>query len=224
MKLSIIIPVFNEEKTVKELIERVISVKIPGVEKEIIVVDDGSNDEGYKSVKGKSVILIRHKINLGKGAAMKTGADFAFGKGAEAVIFMDSDGQHNASDLPLFLNELKKSKHVIVFGTRNLKGKSPAVRFVGNRIASFIIKLLFGIFVTDSLCGFRAMTAKAYSQIRWESPGYGVESEIVAKVSRSGLSYIEVPVRTIYLDNNKGVSLLDALGIFTEIIKWKLVN
>jgi glycosyltransferase involved in cell wall biosynthesis len=187
----------------------------------IIVVDDGSNDNSVQKLKKPKIQLLEHKINLGKGSAMKTGADWAFSHGADAIIFMDSDGQHNADDLPKFVEALESKKYDVVFGTRNSSYGVPLIRFLGNKFASILMNVMFKIFVTDVLCGFRGLTKNAYEKLRWNSTGYGVETEIVARVGKANLSHCEVPVGTIYHEKLKGVTILDAFGILGQVITWK---
>lgn len=219
MKIFLVIPLYNEEKHIVDVIKGVAKYDLP-----IVVVDDGSMDSSklkVQSSKLRDVIFLSHKVNLGKGAAMKTGAEYAFSKGADAVIFMDSDGQHAASDLPKFVKALNE-KCDLVFGSRNLKLDIPFVRYIGNKVASVFVNLLFGIYVSDLVCGFRALTKNGYKKIEWESTGYGVETEMVVRSAKSGLKYCEIPVETIYHDRVKGVTLLDAFGIFFSVIKWRL--
>lgn len=155
---------------------------------------------------------------------MKTGAEAAFELGAEAVIFMDSDGQHKASDLPEFVKTLKKGKFDIVFGSRDLGEGVPFVRLLGNKFAARLISLLFGIYVSDPICGFRALTKKAYKQIIWESAGYAVETEMVIKTGKYGLKHCEVQVETVYLDSVKGVTVMDALNILFDVFRWRAMR
>lgn len=219
MKIFLVIPLYNEEKHIVDVIKGVAKYDLP-----IVVVDDGSMDSSklkVQSSKLRGVIFLSHKVNLGKGAAMKTGAEYAFSKGAEAVIFMDSDGQHAASDLPKFVKALNE-KCDLVFGSRNLNLDIPFVRYIGNKVASVFVNLLFGIYVSDLVCGFRALTKNGYKKIEWESTGYGVETEMVVRSAKSGLKSCEIPVETIYHDRVKGVTLLDAFGIFFSVIKWRL--
>jgi glycosyltransferase involved in cell wall biosynthesis len=152
---------------------------------------------------------------------MKTGADFAFGGGADAVIFMDSDNQHRSEDLPGFIKAFESGKWDAVFGSRNYSYGVPLVRFLGNKFASVVLVALFGIYVSDVLCGFKGLTKKAYQKVRWESTGYGVETEMIVRVGKTKLKFCEVPVQSIYHDKNKGVTILDAVGIMGEIIKWR---
>lgn len=220
MKIFIVVPLFNEEKHILKVLEDISFYKLP-----VVVVDDGSTDRSrikIKDLRFKNIKLLEHKINLGKGAAMKTGADWAFANGAEAVIFVDSDGQHDMADLPKFLEALSSKKFDIVFGSRNYGYGVPLVRYLGNKFASVVMAAFFKIYISDVVCGFRGMTKEAYNKLRWETSGYGVESEIVARMGKSKLKYCEVPVKTIYLNKVKGVTLLDAFGIFGEIIRWKL--
>ena len=219
MKISIVVPFYNEEKHISEVLQGLTKFKLP-----IVLVDDGSSDnyEGkIKNLSAKGVTLLKHKINIGKGAAMKTGADFAFGDGADAVIFIDGDNQHNPEDIVKFVDALKSANIDAVFGTRNYNYSVPLVRYLGNKFASLVLAMLFNIYVSDVLCGFKAFTKKGYEKIRWDSTGYGVETEMIARVGKTKIKFLEVPIKAIYHDKNKGVTILDAVGIMAEIIKWR---
>lgn len=216
MKIFIVIPAFNEARRIRGVIEDLKKANM-----QIIVVDDGSKDETLKITRNYKVIGFRHKINLGKGAALKTGCEAAFLMGADAVILMDSDGQHKASDLPKFVEKIN-SGYDVVFGSRNLNMGVPLVRFFGNKIASVVINLLFGIYISDLICGFRAFNKKAYEKIKWQSSGYDVETEMVVLVSKHNLKYCEVGIETVYYDKFKGVTILDAISILFNVLKWRL--
>lgn len=222
MKIYIVIPTFNEERHIKNVLKDVAKHKLP-----IIVVNDGSVDKTSQvlsklKVKSEKLMVLTHRVNLGKGAAMKTGAEAAFSRGADAVIFMDSDGQHKASDLPKFIKALESGKYGIIFGSRVLTHGVPLVRFLGNKFASILISVLFGIYVSDLICGYRAITRNSYEKIKWESSGYAVETEMAIKTAKYGIKYCEVPVETVYLDNVKGVTILDAINILTNVIAWRI--
>lgn len=220
-KISIVVSAFNEEKNLNNVL-----VKLQKLPYTVIVVDDGSSDKTYLvasklKVKSEKLIVIRHKINLGKGAAMKTGAEFAFINGVEAVVFMDADGQHNESNLPKFVKALERG-YEIVFGSRNMTYGVPLVRFLGNKFGSILVNLLFGIYVSDIGCGFRSITKDAFKKIKWDSSGYAVETEMVVRTAKTKLKYCEVPVETLYFDKYKGMTVIDALGIFLEVIRLKI--
>jgi len=222
MKIYIVVPVYNEDERVVDVIDGISKIKFP-----IIIVDDGSSDNSKSKIlklKSKNLTFLEHKINLGKGAALKTGCDYAFSHGADAVIMMDSDGQHIASDLDQFVEKLESDEYDLVLGSRNLSMGVPLDRYMGNKIASVVVAFLYGIYVSDLICGFRAITKKAYNKIRWDSQGYGVEVETVIKIKKFNLKYCEVPVQTVYYDNFKGVSILDAFGILGNLILWKFKN
>lgn len=217
-KVAVVLPAFNEAKRIKETLVALKKFNLP-----VIVVDDGSTDDTY-SVSRMYCQVLRHKINLGKGAALKTGCEAAFLLGATAVIIMDSDGQHKAADIPKFIDALSSGKTDIIFGSRNLGMGVPFVRFTGNKAASVLVSLLFGIYVSDLICGFRAFTKKAYQKIVWQSLGYGVETEMVIKTGLANLRRLEIPVETLYYDKFKGVTILDALGILLSVLKWRLTK
>jgi glycosyltransferase involved in cell wall biosynthesis len=220
MKIFVIIPLHNEKRHIRGVLKGLSGYNLP-----VVVVDDGSIDNSGLEVKRldfKNVTLLTHKINLGKGSSMKTGAEYAWNSRADAVVFMDADGQHNTKDLQRFIEALESRKYEVIFGSRNLSMGVPLVRYLGNKIASIIVSLLFGSYVSDAICGFRAITKKAYQKIEWESNGYGVEIEMIARVGKYKMKFTEVPVETIYLDGVKGVTLLDAFGILGEVVKWRL--
>jgi len=222
MDIFIVIPTFNEERHIKNVLKDVVKRKLP-----IIVVNDGSTDATAEilspfTIHHSPFTILTHRVNLGKGAAMKTGAEAAFAFGADGVIFMDSDGQHKVSDLPKFVEALKK--YDVVLGSRTLSHGVPLVRFLGNKFASMLIASLFGIYVSDLVCGYRAITKDAYEKVAWESSGYAVETEMVIKTAKYGLKYCEVPVETVYLDNVKGVTILDAFNILLDVFRWRLTK
>lgn len=220
MKIFIVIPIHNEEKHIVTLLKGLNKYKLP-----VVVVDDGSTDSTKILIlksRIRNLVYLEHKINLGKGAAMKTGADFAFAKSADAIIFMDSDGQHAPEDVERFIKAIKSGKSDIIFGSRNLSYGVPLVRYLGNKFASIILRAFFGVYISDSLCGFRAVTKKGYEKLRWDSAGYGVEVEMVARTGKKKVRFSEVPVETIYHDREKGVTILDAFGIMVSVLKWRL--
>lgn len=218
MNITIVISAHNEEKYISGLLSKLEQYSMP-----TIVVNDGSKDKTSQIVKRyKKVSLISHKINLGKGAAMKTGAQAAFKLGADAVIFLDADGQHSTTDLPKFVLKLEENKYDIVFGIRKLNNKSPMVRSWGNKFGAVVVNILFGIKIDDILCGFRGLTKKGYELINWKSVGYEVETEMVVKTAINRLNYCTVPVKTIYHDKVKGVTIIDGFVLFLNVFRWKI--
>ena len=216
MKILIVVPAFNEEKRIGAILS-----DLKKARQKIIVVDDGSKDRTAQIAKRYTPYVFRHRVNLGKGAALKTGAEFAFKNEADAVVFMDSDGQHKVKDLPEFIKALEDG-YEVVFGSRNLNFGVPLVRYMGNKMASLFVSLLFGIYASDLLCGYRAITKKAFKKMNWESTGYSIETEMVVRTKQLGLKHCEVPVETVYYDKVKGVTILDAFGIFFQVLKWRI--
>lgn len=221
MKIAIVLPAYNEEKHIVSVLAELKKTNLL-----IVVIDDGSTDTTSLKLRamGKSgkVVVLTHKVNLGKGAAMKTGADFAFSKGYGAVVFMDSDSQHNPHDLTHFTEALSAG-YEIVYGSRNMQMGMPFVRYIGNKAASILVNVLFGVYISDILCGFRGITKNAYKKIKWESSGYAVETEMIIRAAKKQVKFTEVPVQTLYHDNFKGVTIFDAFGILFAVIRWKLV-
>lgn len=219
MRITIVVPVYNESQRAVETIGEIL--RLTG--QDIIVVDDGSKDSSWNLLKKNfskigRIVLLRHVINLGKGAAMKTGAEMAWKLKAEAVIFIDADGQHN----PEHLSDFEKSlmDHKLVFGYRRFNWKMPLVRKYGNILALKLVGILFNIKRRDLLCGFLGFRKEVYKKILWQSPRYGIETEMATRVGKNRLPFGEVKVDTIYIDKYKGVTMLDALKILSNVPFW----
>lgn len=215
MSTYIVIPAYNEAKYLGKFLD-----KLSQVTRKIIIVDDGSRDKSSAVARERNLTVLTHMTNLGKGAALKTGCEYAFNKlGATAVIIMDGDDQHDVSDLGKFKTALKNGAE-IVLGVRAMDSHMPLSRLLGNKFMSILINLIFGRYIADIPSGYKAMTKKAYTQLIWHSSGYEVETEIAVRLAKSKLPYTEVPISTIYHDKEYGFNLLDALRIIIKIPYW----
>lgn len=215
MKIYVVVPAYNESRFIGRFL-----AKLTVNTKNIIVVDDGSRDDTTKIAKQSGITVLTHMTNLGKGAALKTGCEYAFKKmGADAVIIMDGDDQHEVEDISKFKHALK-DRAEIVLGVRAMDSRMPLARLLGNRGMSILINLLFGRYIADIPSGFKAMTKRAYNKVHWQSSGYEVETEIAVRLAKSKLSYVEVPINTVYHDKDYGFNLLDAFAILIKIPFW----
>lgn len=215
-KIIAIIPAYNEEKHIEEIINRAKKY----VDR-VIVVDDGSTDSTYKKSKSADIIL-RHAVNLGKGAALKTGFITALKNNADIIITLDADGQNNPEDIPIFIEALEKHNADIVVGARKLNKNMPVVFRIGNWGLRKIFQALFSVKVNDSQSGFRAVRADIYPMIKWQSTNYSVEAEMLANAGRNNLKCIEVPIATKYLNRYKGTTIIDGINIFIQMVIWRL--
>ena len=216
-KIFAIIPAYNEESNIVSIIKK--TKRYVG---NIIVVDDGSNDKTKEVAENANAVVLRHIINLGKGATLKTGCDFAIRKGAKYMIVLDADAQHNPDDIPRFINKLKK--YDIVFSYRSVSSKMPPVLRFGNWFISGIVRALHGINLNDTQCGFRAFSKEAYRKIGWNSSDYSMESEMISNVGKQKLKYVQIPIQTVYSDRYKGTTVIDGIKIVLNMVWWRLFN
>lgn len=216
-KIWVIVPAHNEEKYIGDIIN-----KIKKHASNIIVVDDGSKDDTYKIAKKTGVIVLKHIINLGKGAALKTGCDYALKKGAEAFVVMDADAQHDPDEIPKFIKDLNGND--IVFGYRKERKSMPLVLKFGNWLIHVLTKLLYQTDVKDTQCGYRAFTKSAYKKIKWKASDYSMESEMIANAGKNKLRYIEMPIQTYYLNRYKGTTILDGVKVVFNMLWWRLTR
>ncbi len=215
MKIVIVVPAYNESRFIGKFLDKLLTFT-----KQVVVVDDGSVDKTCDIAQSKGVECLAHLVNLGKGAALKTGCDYAFKKmGADAVVIMDGDDQHVVSDIKLFEKALKDGAQVVL-GIRQMDAKMPLMRILGNKSMSILINVLFGRYIADIPSGFKAMTKSAYKSLYWQSSGYEVETEIAVRIAKSRLSFVEVPISTVYHDKDYGFNLLDAAEILLKLPYW----
>ncbi len=212
-----IIPAHNEEENLAKVLE-----KTKQFADNIIVVDDGSTDGTFEQAKRSGVVTLRHRVNLGKGAALKTGCDYAVKQGAEKIVVLDADGQHDPQHIPVFLSALED--HDIVFGYRKVPDTMPLVLRLGNQVINQALSTLHGIRINDTQCGYRAFTSSAYRQIRWEASDYYVETEMTIRAGRKKLKYTSIPIETIYADKYKGTTVLDGVMIVAKMMGWRLLR
>lgn len=214
-KIFAVMPAYNEEKHISEIIKA--TKKYVDC---VVVVDDGSKDRTASLARRSKAVVLTHLVNLGKGAALKTGCDYAAENNASFMVGIDADAQHDPKEIPRFLESLKG--HDIVLGYRKLNRKMPFVLKFGNWFINKTIRFLYGVKIRDSQCGYRAFTAKAYKKLRWKASDYSMESEMIAKMGKYKLSYAEIPIATIYSDRYKGTTMLDGIKIVFNLLVWRL--
>ena len=216
-KIFVILPARNEEKHISKIIK-----SIKKYVNTVVVVDDGSDDKTSENAKKSKAIVLRHIVNLGKGAALKTGCDYATKNKADVIIVIDADAQHDPKEIPNFLKKIKKYDIIIAY--RKVNKKMPLLLQFGNWTINKTITFLYGVKIKDSQCGYRAFTSKAYKKLRWKASDYSMESEMIAKIGKHNLSYTEIPIETIYSDKYKGTTIFDGIKIVFNLFIWRLNN
>ena len=216
-KIFVVLPARNEEKHISKIVK-----SIKKYTNTVVVVDDGSDDKTSENAKKSKAIVLKHIVNLGKGAALKTGCDYATKNKADIIIVIDADAQHDPKEIPKFLETIKKYDIIIAY--RKTNKNMPLLLQFGNLIINKTITFLYGINIKDSQCGYRAFTSKAYKKLRWKASDYSMESEMIAKIGKHKLSYSEIPIETIYSDKYKGTTIFDGIKIVFNLFIWKLNN
>ena len=211
MKTWIIIPAYNEEKNIGAVLKQVVLLG-----HQVLVVDDGSRDATSQVARSFGVKVIRHAINLGKGSALRSGCDYAVNCGAESIVVMDADGQHDPQLVPQFLKLL--SEKDMVFGYRSHWQRMPFVLRFGNWVINNSVTVLFGVRLRDTQSGFRAFTAPVYPKIRWSATDYFMESEMIAQMGKHKLRIAQIPIPTIYADKYKGTTVFDGMKIVCKMM------
>ncbi len=195
MLLSIIIPVYNEELTIGNIIDRTKAAsRRIGLDTEIIVVDDRSYDRSLEVARQRSVKVFTLKQHLGKGYALRAG--FSKAKG-DIIVTIDSDGSHWPEELHEVLAPVLADQADLVIGSRYMNHKPVATRKLnsfGVRIFNYLIQLFTGVVITDSQSGYRAMKRAVLSKQKLKSGEYEIESEMLVKTAKAGFRIAEVPI------------------------------
>ncbi|MEO8551836.1 MAG: glycosyltransferase family 2 protein [Kofleriaceae bacterium] len=194
----VVIAAFHEAKVIREVVAGVVAGGWS-----VVVVDDGSRDTTASEARVPGAVVLTHRINLGQGAALQTGIDYALRRGARTIVTFDADGQHDAADIPLLLEALGEAD--IALGSRFLgrvEGAS-ARRMALLRTATKVSNGLSGMALTDAHCGLRAFRAEVAPKLRITQDRMAHASELLRKIKASGLRVVEVPVTIKYTEHSK---------------------
>jgi len=205
--LSIIIPAYNEEKTISKILKRLNKVDLKDIKKEIVVVDDGSTDRTYEILEGFGVMLIKHEKNLGKGAAIRSGIKNSSG---DMILIQDADLEYSPEEIPSLVNEILNGEDV-VYGSR-FKGSIRNMSFfnyLANQFLSFTTRILFNTPISDIETGYKIFKRNVIDKIDLDSKGFEIEAELTTKILKKKYRIKEVPIS--YNGRNKK----------EKKIKWK---
>ena len=193
-RVCALIPAYNEEGHLAPVVE----AALREVEK-VFVVDDGSADRTAGEAERAGAEVIRHEVNRGKGAALSTGLRRALEEGFDAALTLDADGQHDPAEIPLFVEEYRRTGAAVVLGTRMYEREGmPPVRAVTNFVTSLVVSCIGGRRVSDSQSGFRLLDCRRVAALGVAGLRYDAEPELLVRAARAGHEIREVKIRTIY--------------------------
>ena len=224
MKLSIIIPVYNEGKTICEIIRQVKAVK--GFDKQIIVVNDGSTDETIKVIKViKDITIISHKKNQGKGAAIRTGIAKAAG---DYLLVQDADLEYDPQDILTMLDPIAKGKAEVVYGSR-FTGQRRNMFFwhwIGNQFLTLVTNILYNTTLSDMETCYKLMPTRLAKTLNLQAKHFEFEPEVTAKILKKGIRIWEVPISYAGREYHEGkkISWKDSLPAMWTLIKYRFIN
>lgn len=234
MKLSIIIPFYNEAKTLKEIIKRLLKVKLPqGIKKEIIAVNDGSSDESKKIILAllqtrenrKLIKFISYSKNMGKGYAVRQALKISQG---DYILVQDADLEYEPEDIKKLLAPVLKKKAIVVYGSR-FTGERRNMLFwhmVGNKFLSLLTNILFNTTLSDMEVGYKLMPRILLNQLNLKENRFGFEPEVTAKILKKNIKIYEVPISYAGRDYNEGkkITWRDGLKAIWYLFKYKITN
>lgn len=233
-KLSILMPAYNEEATIEEIVRRIDAVDLGkiGVDRELIIVDDGSKDktvEIIKSLQSKYFYIrfIQHKKNRGKGGAIKTAIRAATGN---IMIVQDADLEYDPQDYFRCILPIMKGKAKVVYGSRRLNKKNKQYTglsfFIGGRVITFIINVLFFTWLTDEPTCYKTFRSDLVKNMRIDCDKFDWEPEVTAKILKRGIKIMEVPIHYYprSIEEGKKIKWKDGIDAILTILKYRFVG
>jgi glycosyltransferase involved in cell wall biosynthesis len=229
MRLSIIMPVFNEAATLSQILDQVRAVELPGIEKEILVIDDGSTDGSREILARKAqtsdIHVHLHPENLGKGTAVRTGIEHATG---DLLLIQDADLEYDPRDYPKLIQPIVEGRVAVVYGSRFL-GPRKAMMFwhmIGNKLLTLTTNILYNAILSDMETCYKCFRADVVKGIPLRSRRFDFEPEITAKVLKRGHRIFEVPIAYYGREFHEGkkITWRDAPVAFWTLIKYRFVD
>ena len=243
MKLSIVMPVYNESGTLTEIVRRVRAVKLAvevgyGIEngsvvefdREIVIVDDGSTDgtgDVLKKLEGEpDVIVAFHERNQGKGGAVRTGLQHASG---DVLLIQDADLEYDPRDYPALLKPIVEGRSKVVYGSRFRGGPTRTMFFwhmIGNHFLTLVTNILFNTILSDMETGYKVFTREVAEQLDLRSRGWGFDPEITAQILKRGYRIYEVPISYTgrEFEEGKKISWRDGLTVLWTLVRCRLTR
>jgi polyprenyl-phospho-N-acetylgalactosaminyl synthase len=220
--IFVVIPVYNEGSVIRSVVDKLVQHNYS-----IVIVDDGSAQNPFPFVSDAPIYFLRHPVNLGQGAALQTGIEFALAEGAEYIVTFDGDGQHEASDIGKFIDVLAAGKADIVLGSRFMADAAHNMtrrRQATLQIARYINYLFTGLLHSDAHNGLRAMNRRTAEGIRIHENRMAHATEILAQIKHKRLRYTELPVQVYYTDYSraKGQTVWSSFRILFDLLLAKL--
>lgn len=238
MKLSIIIPVYNEAKTVATVLEEIMKVRIPNVSIEVIIIDDGSTDATALKIskvtsKVRNLKFLSHEKNMGKGVAVRSGIESATG---DYILIQDADLEYNPKDISKLTSLVLAKAGDVVYGTRldrlpdfkkDERTFQFAIHYFGNRLLSLLTSILYGQWITDMETGYKLFPRVAVKNMNLRAKGFEFEPEITAKLLKEGYRIVEVPIQTNprgYGEGKKLNTVKDGWKALWALVKFRFID
>jgi len=243
MKLSVIMPVYNEIETIAEILRRVRAVQLTvpvgfGLEngmvvefkREIVVVDDGSTDGTREYLRtledAPGVVIIFHERNQGKGAAVRTGLEHASG---DVMLIQDADLEYDPREYPALLQPIAEDRSQVVYGSRFRGGPTKAMFFwhmIGNHFLTLVTNVLYDTILSDMETCYKVFTREVAEQLDLKSPGWGFDPEITAQILKRGYRIYEVPISYTgrEFEEGKKIGWRDAFTVLWTLLKHRFVR
>ncbi len=215
-RVLVAIPAYNAANTLAVLIAA-LERSYPHIT--VLVIDDGSNDRTDEVIRVQGAKVITHERNLGKGAALRSGFNYALNNGFDAVVTMDADLQHDPAEVQLFLEEFV-SDDTLLIGVRRLSDGMPFPRKISNSLSTFVASVFAGRRIEDSQCGFRLIPTRILRSLQLDSSHYDLEPELVIRAARAGFTIRGIAISTIYNDSVSSIHpVRDTLRFLKLILK-----
>ena len=216
LKPCVLIPSYNESKSIGKLVGDLKKKSF-----EVLVVDDGSEDDTAEIAGENGARVIRHDKNLGKGRSLRTGFEYLLNRGFETIITMDGDYQHLPEDVDRLIKKREATQADMIIGNRMQHTEDmPALRRLTNRTMSLIISVIARQYIPDSQCGLRLLSSKVLKDMKLTASNYDIESELIFEAARRGYKIEYAPIKTVYSGQNSKInSFFDTLRFLVLLFR-----